>query len=90
MNLQCIHIPTKMADDDVDGDDRRKQPRDDDGAEKTKKLVLKPCKTVQKRSKTDRKRPENNRKTAERGPKTAEKEICTIGYMYTGVVSYRY
>ena len=39
-----------------DGDDRQKRPRDDDGAEKTKK-------TVRKRSETSRKRFENEPKT---------------------------
>ena len=63
-----------MADDNVGndvgsddgGDDRRRRPRDDNGAEKTKETELKPRKTVLKLSKMERKRPENEGQTAEK------------------------
>ena len=51
------------------------RPRDDDGAKKTKKTVLKPCKALRKRSKTDRRRPDKNPKTIEKRLKTAQKQL---------------
>ena len=67
---------TTTSVDDVDGDDgddRRKRPLDDEGAEKTKKDMLKPGKMVRKGSKTNRKRPENDSKTTRKLPKTIRK-----------------